>query len=120
MPIRQIKPTNNGSRHQTLLVEPYLSKKEPERSLIEPLKKTGGRNNQGYITTRFRGGGHKRMYRIVDFKRNRDGVKATIKAIEYDPNRNARIALAVYVIFFYEKYEGKKAPNTDAPADSAG
>lgn len=96
MPIRQIKPTNNGSRHQSLLVEPYLSKKAPEKALLEPLKKKGGRNNQGYITCRHKGGGHKQMYRIIDFKRDHDGQVATIKAIEYDPNRNCRICLAIY------------------------
>ena len=96
MPVRQIKPTNNGSRHQSVLVEPYLSHKKPERSLVEPLKKHGGRNNQGHITTRFRGGGSRRKYRLVDFKRRKDGLIATVKAIEYDPNRNARIALICY------------------------
>lgn len=96
MPIRQIKPTNNGSRHQALLVEPYLSKKAPEKALLVPLKKKGGRNNQGYITCRHKGGGHKQMYRIIDFKRDHDDMTATIKAIEYDPNRNCRICLAVY------------------------
>lgn len=96
MPVRQIKPTNNGSRHQSVLVEPYLSKKKPERSLTEPLKKHGGRNNQGRTTVRFRGGGSKRKYRLVDFKRRKDDFPATVKAIEYDPNRNARIALICY------------------------
>ncbi|MFX9004277.1 50S ribosomal protein L2, partial [Acinetobacter baumannii] len=69
---------------------------EPEKSLVKPLKKTGGRNNQGRITVRFRGGGHKRLYRIIDFKRQKDGVEARVIAIEYDPNRTCRIALIEY------------------------
>jgi large subunit ribosomal protein L2 len=73
-----------------------LTKKEPEKSLTEPLKKTGGRNMYGRITTRHRGGGHKRLYRRIDFKRNKDGVPATVMALEYDPNRSARIALLQY------------------------
>ena len=74
-----------------------ITKKEPEKSLIEPLKKHAGRNNRGRITTRHRGGGHKRFYRIIDFKRNKTGVPAKVAAIEYDPNRSARIALLHYV-----------------------
>jgi large subunit ribosomal protein L2 len=74
-----------------------ITKKRPERSLIEPLRKTGGRNNRGRITTRHRGGGHKRFYRIIDFKRNKFGIPAKVAAIEYDPNRSARIALLFYV-----------------------
>ena len=73
-----------------------ITKTEPEKSLIEPLKKSGGRNNRGRLTARNTGGGHKRMYRIIDFKRDKDGVAATITAIEYDPNRTARIALVQY------------------------
>ena len=74
-----------------------ITKKEPEKSLIEPLKKHAGRNNRGRITTRHRGGGHKRFYRIIDFKRNKTGIPAKVAAIEYDPNRSARIALLHYV-----------------------
>ena len=96
MAIKRYKPTSAARRFMTVHAYDEITETKPERSLIEDTRKSGGRNNQGYITTRFRGGGHKRMYRIVDFKRSRDGVKATIKAIEYDPNRNARIALAVY------------------------
>lgn len=96
MPIKQIRPTNPGSRHQALLIEPNLAKKAPEKALLRPIKKTGGRNNQGFTTSRHRGGGHKRMYRVIDFKRQNDNVPAVVKAIEYDPNRNARIALIVY------------------------
>src|SRR5512142_1192265 len=73
-----------------------ITKTTPEKSLIEPLKKHSGRNNQGRITTRHRGGGHKRLYRIIDFKRDKIGVMATVTAIEYDPNRSARIALLEY------------------------
>lgn len=73
-----------------------LTKKEPEKRLLAPLKKTGGRNNRGRITCRFRGGGHKRLYRIIDFKRNKDGIEAKVQSIEYDPNRSAFIALLAY------------------------
>ncbi len=73
-----------------------ITKKKPEKSLLEPLRKSGGRNNHGRITTRFRGGGHKRRYRVIDFKRTKDGVPAKVAAIEYDPNRSARIGLLHY------------------------
>ncbi len=96
MPIKKCKPTSPGRRFQTYLVDPELSKKKPERSLVEPLKKTGGRNVYGRITARHRGGGHKRLYRKIDFKRNKDGVPAKVAALEYDPNRSARIALLHY------------------------
>ncbi|WP_456434233.1 50S ribosomal protein L2 [Thermosulfuriphilus sp.] len=96
MPIKKCKPTSPGRRFQSYLVDPELSKKEPERSLVEPLKKTGGRNVYGRITARHRGGGHKRLYRKIDFKRNKDGVPAKVAALEYDPNRSARIALLHY------------------------
>ena len=97
MPVIKYRPTSPGRRFMTVLRDPEISKKEPEKSLIEPLKKTGGRNNQGRITVRHRGGGHKRMYRIIDFRRDKDGVPAKVAAIEYDPNRSARIALLHYV-----------------------
>ncbi len=96
MPIKKCKPTSPGRRFQTYLVDPELSKKKPERSLVEPLKKTGARNVYGRITARHRGVGHKRLYRKIDFKRNKDGVPAKVAALEYDPNRSARIALLHY------------------------
>ena len=97
MPIRKYKPTSPGRRSMSVSTFEEITKKEPEKSLIEPLKKHAGRNNQGRITTRHRGGGHKRFYRIIDFKRNKTGVPARVAAIEYDPNRSARIALLLYV-----------------------
>ena len=96
MAIRQRRPTTPSSRFTALDDFSGLTKKKPERSLLEPIKKTGGRNNQGRITSRRRGGGHKRRYRIIDFKRNKDGIAARVAAIEYDPNRSARIALLHY------------------------
>ena len=97
MPIRIYKPTSPGRRSMSVSTFEEITKKEPEKSLIEPLKKHAGRNNRGRITTRHRGGGHKRFYRIIDFKRNKTGVPAKVAAIEYDPNRSARIALLHYV-----------------------
>jgi large subunit ribosomal protein L2 len=96
MPIRQYKPTSAGRRFMSVSTFEEVTKKEPEKSLLSPLKKTGGRNNKGRITTRHQGGGHKRRYRIIDFKRTKDGVPAKVAAIEYDPNRSARIALLHY------------------------
>jgi large subunit ribosomal protein L2 len=98
MGIRKYKPTSNGRRSGSVsdFVEITDRKKKPEKSLLKPLKKSGGRNNQGVITVRFRGGGHKRMYRMIDFKRKKDGMVAKVIAIEYDPNRSARIALVEY------------------------
>jgi large subunit ribosomal protein L2 len=98
MGIRQYKPTTPGRRGGSVsdFAEITDRKKKPEKSLVKPAKKKGGRNNQGIVTTRFRGGGHKRMYRIIDFKRRKDGVWATVVSIEYDPNRSARIALLQY------------------------
>ncbi|GAC1475219.1 MAG: 50S ribosomal protein L2 [Isosphaeraceae bacterium] len=99
MGIRYYKPTSPGRRNASVSDFKELTdeNKKPEKSLTEPIKKTGGRNNQGFITARHRGGGHKRMYRIIDFKRNdRDGQPASVTHIEYDPNRSARIALIVY------------------------
>lgn len=96
MGIRYYKPTSPGRRNASVsdFAELTDKNKKPEKSLTEPLKKTGGRNNQGFITARHRGGGHKRMYRIIDFRRNdKDGVPALVTHIEYDPNRSARIAL---------------------------
>src|SRR5436305_11042864 len=98
MGIRQYKPTTPGRRGGTVsdFVEITDRKKKPEKSLLRPKPKKGGRNNQGIVTTRFRGGGAKRMYRIIDFKRRKDGVWASVIAIEYDPNRTSRIALIQY------------------------
>ena len=96
MPIRRYKPTSAGRRNMSVSTFEEITKKRPESRLIEPLRKTGGRNNRGRITTRHRGGGVKRNYRIIDFKRNKHGVPARVSAIEYDPNRTARIALLVY------------------------
>src|SRR5215217_3456986 len=97
MPIRKYKPTSPGRRSMSVSTFEEITKKEPEKSLIEPLKKHAGRNNIGRITTRHRGGGNKRFYRLVDFKRNKTGIPARVAAIEYDPNRSARIALLFYV-----------------------
>jgi len=97
MGIRRYKPTSAGRRNMSVSTFEEITKKRPERRLIEPLRKQAGRNNQGKITTRHRGGGHKRFYRLVDFKRNKLGIAAKVAAIEYDPNRTARIALLHYV-----------------------
>jgi large subunit ribosomal protein L2 len=96
MGIIKVKPTSPGRRNATYLDNSDITKKEPEKSLTVGLRKTGGRNNQGKITTRFRGGGNKRLYRIIDFKRDKDGIPGKVTAIEYDPNRSARIALITY------------------------
>ncbi|MGI9022477.1 MAG: 50S ribosomal protein L2 [Acidimicrobiales bacterium] len=97
MPLRKRKPTSAGRRFQTVSDYAEITKKDPERSLVGPLPKTGGRNNYGRMTARHRGGGHKRQYRIIDFKRDKDGVPAKVAAIERDPNRNCRIALLHYL-----------------------
>lgn len=96
MPVKVYKPTSAGRRGMTGYTFEEITKSKPERSLTEPLRKTGGRNNQGRVTVRHRGGGHKRRYRIIDFKRNKFDCKAEVIAIEYDPNRSARIALLQY------------------------
>ncbi len=96
MPIKKYRPTSPGRRGMTALTGEDLAKKRPEKSLSEILPRTGGRNNRGRITSRFRGGGHKRLYRTIDFKRNKLGVPGKVSAIEYDPNRSARIALIHY------------------------
>ena len=93
MPIRNLKPNTPGTRWMTVPTFEEITKAKPEKSLIEPLKKTGGRNTNGHITSRHRGGGHKRFYRIIDFKRDKHNMESVITAIEYDPNRSARIAL---------------------------
>ncbi|MEM1056670.1 MAG: 50S ribosomal protein L2 [Bacteroidota bacterium] len=96
MAIRKLKPNTPGQRQRSVSAFDTITKSEPEKSLLAPLKKSGGRNNRGRITSRHRGGGHKRRYRIIDFKRDKTGIPARIAAIEYDPNRSARIALLVY------------------------
>lgn len=96
MPITQYRPTSPGRRFRTVQDFSDLTPVEPERSLLEPLRKSGGRNNLGRMTVRHRGGGHKRLYRKVDFRRDKEGVPATVSAIEYDPVRSARIARLTY------------------------
>jgi large subunit ribosomal protein L2 len=96
MPLKQYKPTSAARRFQTATDFGELTKSVPARSLIVPIKKTGGRNNRGRITSFQRGGGHKRRYRLIDFRREKDGIVAKVDAIEYDPNRSARIALLHY------------------------
>ncbi|MDK2785061.1 MAG: large subunit ribosomal protein [Bacillota bacterium] len=96
MPIKKYKPTSPGIRFVTTPTFEEITKTRPEKSLLEPLTKKAGRNNQGRITVRHQGGGHKRQYRVIDFKRDKDGVPAKVAAIEYDPNRSARIALLHY------------------------
>jgi large subunit ribosomal protein L2 len=96
MAIRKFRPTSEGRRFMTVSDFEELTTSEPERTLLAPMHKTGGRNVNGRITTRHRGGGHKRRYRVIDFKRKKDGVPAKVNSIEYDPNRSARIALLHY------------------------
>jgi large subunit ribosomal protein L2 len=96
MALRRYKPTSAGRRFMTVSTFEEVTKSKPEKSLLEPVTKKGGRNNNGRITTRHQGGGHKRRYRVIDFKRVKDGVPAKVAAIEYDPNRSARIALLHY------------------------
>jgi len=96
MGIKKYKPTSAGRRHGSVLDYSELSKVKPEKSLLRPLKKSGGRNNHGRITSRRRGGGHKRRYRVIDFKRTKQGIPARVATIEYDPNRSANIALLFY------------------------
>jgi len=96
MGIKKAKPVTPGLRHATFYDFEEITKDEPEKKLVKPLKRHAGRNNQGKITVRFRGGGVKRLYRIIDFKRDKDGIPAKVIAIEYDPNRSARIALLEY------------------------
>jgi len=94
--IKKFKPTSPGRRFVTVSTFEEVTTTKPEKSLLRPLKKTGGRNVRGKITVRHRGGGHKRLYRIIDFKREKDGMPAKVASIEYDPNRSARIALLSY------------------------
>ncbi|HWQ00183.1 MAG TPA: 50S ribosomal protein L2 [Vicinamibacterales bacterium] len=96
MPIRKYKPTSAGRRFQTVQTFDEITATEPYKPLVEPLPKSGGRNNKGELTSWWRGGGHKRAYRIIDFKRDKRGVPGRVTTIEYDPNRSARIALITY------------------------
>ncbi|MFA5368365.1 MAG: 50S ribosomal protein L2, partial [Dehalococcoidia bacterium] len=96
MPIKEYKPTSPGRRGMTGSTFEEITKKRPEKSLVSPLKSKGGRNNQGRITVRHRGGGAKRMYRAIDFKRDKRDMPGEVIAIEYDPNRSSRIALVQY------------------------
>ena len=96
MPIKAYKPTTNGRRNMTALTKEEITAQKPEKSLLTTVNKKAGRNNQGQITTRHHGGGHKRKYRIIDFKRNKDNVPGKVATIEYDPNRSANIALINY------------------------
>ena len=108
MAIKRYKPTSPGRRGMSVVAFDDITTSEPHKPLLRPLKSKAGRNNQGRITTRHRGGGHKRLYRLIDFKRDKDGVPARVATIEYDPNRSARIAL-----LFYEDGEKRyiTAPN---------
>ena len=96
MGIRKLKPTSPGQRHKVIGAFDKITASTPEKSLVVGKKKTGGRNNTGKMTMRYIGGGHKRRFRLIDFKRNKDGVPATVRSIEYDPNRTSRIALLYY------------------------
>jgi large subunit ribosomal protein L2 len=96
MPIRQFKPVTHGTRFRSVADFSEITRTTPEKSLVEPLTKSGGRDNHGHISMRRRGGGQKRKYRIIDFKRNKFGIAGTVREIEYDPNRSARIALVEY------------------------
>ncbi len=96
MAVRKLKPVTPGQRHKVIGVFEEITTSTPEKSLLRPIKRTGGRNNQGKMTMRYIGGGHKRRYRLIDFMRERDGVQAVVKTVEYDPNRTARIALVEY------------------------
>ncbi|HEY8500770.1 MAG TPA: 50S ribosomal protein L2 [Clostridia bacterium] len=97
MPIKKYKPTSPARRQMTVSTFEEITKKEPEKSLLVPNRKTGGRNSYGRITVRFRGGGTKQKYRVIDFKRDKDNIPAKVASIEYDPNRSANIALLHYV-----------------------
>jgi len=96
MAVRKFNPITPGMRHKVLSKFDNITTDKPHKPLLEPLRKNGGRNNDGKMTMRYRGGGHKRMYRVIDFKRNKHGVAAEVLTVEYDPNRSARIALVQY------------------------
>ena len=109
MALKKYKPTTPGQRFKVISAFDEITTDKPEKSLLRPKKSTGGRNSSGEMTVRYRGGGHKRMYRIIDFKRDKDGIPGVVKTIEYDPNRTARIALV--------KYENGKRAYIIAPAE---
>ena len=96
MPLIKVKPTSPGRRALVKVVTPELHKGEPYRPLLSTQTRTNGRNNNGHITMRHKGGGHKQHYRIIDFRRNKDGIVAKVERLEYDPNRSANIALLLY------------------------
>src|SRR5262245_21227175 len=96
MPFRTLKPTSPGTRFQTVPTFDEITTQEPHKPLMEPIRSTGGRNNQGHLTSWWRGGGHTRMYRIIDFRRDKRDIPAKVTTVEYDPNRSARIALLTY------------------------
>ena len=96
MAVIKVKPTSPGRRALVKIAHPHLYKGRPEASLLEPQMQNAGRNNNGHITTRHKGGGHKHHYRVIDFRRNKDAIPAKVERIEYDPNRSAHIALVVY------------------------
>lgn len=96
MSVNKLKPVTAGQRFRILSSNDDITAVKPEKSLVRSLKKSGGRNNSGKMTLRNMGGGHKRQYRIIDFKRNKDNMPAVVKTIEYDPNRSSRIALVLY------------------------
>ncbi len=127
MAIRILKPNTPGQRQRSVSAFDTITKSEPEKSLLAPVTRKGGRNNNGRITTRHQGGGHKRRYRIIDFKRDKLGIPARVAAIEYDPNRSARIALLVYadgekryIIAPNEVRVGQKVMNGENAAPEAG
>jgi len=96
MAIKSFRPFTPSRRYMTVVSREEITKQTPEKSLVEPIRRTGGRNTTGRVTSRFIGGGHKKAYRVIDFKRDKEGIPATVAAIEYDPNRSARIALLHY------------------------
>ena len=96
MPVRKLKPRSPGSRSRTIPGFEEITKSTPEKRLLDAIARTGGRNNRGRLTAKRRGGGHRKQYRIIDFKRNKDGIEAKVIGVEYDPNRSANIALLVY------------------------
>ena len=96
MAVRKFKPVTPGQRQKVISTFEEITKSSPEKSLVKPIKRSGGRNNSGKMTMRYMGGGHKKRYRVIDFHREKDGIEAIVKSIEYDPNRSARIAMVVY------------------------
>ncbi len=96
MALKKFKPTTSSQRFKVISAFDDITRDRPEKSLVEPIRKSGGRNNQGRMTMRYLGGGHKQAYRVIDFKREKEGVPAIVKSIEYDPNRTARVALVSY------------------------